>query len=291
MKKKWWVMGMSAGLGVALLWGTAGLPVRADNSGLAVYQAAMKHTKTESSLTAHIKLDITDNGTPLFKGAGEAKVDRDKQEARVSGTLEDVTRATAQSFQVFREDGRVIVKKGDSDIYRVIEPQGRKIKHFEAPENPPVFVEQVRNIALGNIRELSTVENLSDGSKQVSLLLTEKDMPVFANKAATMIFSKLAEHKQDAVSGKDFPVRLPALQEDIHVKQVSLNATIDENNRIEHQSAEIHVSGRDVAGKEHELTLTLDVALDDFSRTNVEHMDLTGKQVERIEGWHRPFQK
>ncbi|MED4752010.1 hypothetical protein [Brevibacillus choshinensis] len=290
MKKKWWVMGASVGLGVVLLWG-AGLPVRADNSGLAAYEAAMKHTKTETSLTAHVKLDITDNGKPLFKGAGEAKVDRDKQEASVSGTLEDVTRATTQSFQAFREDGKVIVKKGDSDVYRVIEPQERRTKHFKAPANPPVIVEQVSNIALGNIRELSTVENLPDGSKQVSLLLKERDVPVFVNKAATMIFSKLAEQKQDAASGKDFPVRLPELQEDIQVEQVFLNATIDENNRIEHQSAEIHVSGRDVAGQEHEITVKLDVTLSDFSQTNVEHMDLTGKQVERIEGWHRPARK
>lgn len=284
MKKKWWVLGASVGLGVVLLWG-AGLPVRADNSGLAAYQAAMKHTKTETSLTAHAKLDITDNGKPLFKGAGEAKVDHDDQEVSAAGTLEDVTRATTQNFQVFRENGKVIVKKGDSDIYRVIEPQEWKSKHFEAPANPPVIVEQVRNIALGNIRELSTVENMPDGSKHVSLQLSEKELPVFANKAASKFFSKITEHKQD------FPVSLPALQEDIHVEQVSLNATIDENNRIERQSAEIHVSGRDVAGQEHELTVKLVVTLSDFSQTNVEHIDLTGKQVERIEEWHRPAWK
>ncbi|MDF2684456.1 MAG: hypothetical protein K0R47_5646 [Brevibacillus sp.] len=283
-------MGMSVGLGVVLLWGT-GLPVRADNSGLAAYQAAMKNTKMETSLTAHVKLDISDNGKPLFKGAGEAKVDRDKQEVSVAGTMEEVTRATTQNFQVFREDGKVILKKGDSDIYRVIEPQVWKSKHFEAPANPPVIVEQVRNIALGNIRELSTVENLPDGSKYVSLQLSEKELPVFANKAASMFFSKIAEHKRGALAEKDFPVSLPQLQEDIHVEQLVVNATIDENNRIERQSAEIHVSGRDEAGQSHELTLKLDVTLSAFSQTNVEHIDLTGKQVEHIDKWHRPAWK
>lgn len=282
---------MSLGLGAVLLWGAI-LPVQADNSGVAVYQSAMKHMKTESSLTAHVKLDMTDNGKTLFTASGEAKVDRDEQEASVSGTWKDVIGNKTESFQAFREDGKVIVKKGESDTYRVFEPKGWGAKRFEgASAEPPVIVEHVHNIVMGNIRELTTVENLPDGSKHVSLQVTEKELPAFANRAATMFFSRMAEHAQGSLAGKDHPISIPHLEQDIRVEQMFLNATIDGNNRIETQSAEIHVSGRDAAGKEHQLTLKLDVSLSDFSQTKVDHIDLTGKRLEQSEGWHRPAWK
>ncbi|QRG66759.1 hypothetical protein [Brevibacillus choshinensis] len=291
MKKKWWVLGTSLGLGAVLLWG-AGLPVQADDSGVAVYQSAMKQMKAESSLTAHVKLDLIDNGKPLFTMSSVAKVDREKQEASVSGSWEDLVGDQTEDFQVFREDGKVIFKKAESDTFSVFEQKGWGKKRFEGVSGePPVIVEQVRNIMLGNIREHTAVETMPDGSKQVSLQVAEQELPAFANKAATMFFTKMAEHAQDAASGKHLPASLPQLQQDIRVERLKLNATIDRNNRIERQSAEIHVAGSDAAGKEHQLTLKLDVTLSDLSQTQVEHVDLTGKKVEHVEGWHRPAWK
>lgn len=287
MKKKWWGIGLSVGLGAVVLWG-AGLPVQADNSGLAAYQAAMKHTKTEPNLTAHVSVGITDNGKDLIHVSGEAKVDREKQEASVSGVIRDILGEKEQSFQAYREDGKVIVKTDGSDTYRILEKKNGATGRFEREHaEPPVIVEHIRNIALGNIRELSTMENLPDGSKQVSLELTEDKLPIFADKAATMLFAKIAEHKQDAPA----KISLPALQGDVDVEQVSFHASIDADNRIKSQEAQIHVSGSDAAGEKHELVLKVDIALSGFSQTKVEHVDLTGKQVETLEEWHHPVWK
>ncbi|WP_419877571.1 hypothetical protein [Brevibacillus centrosporus] len=287
MKKKWWGIGLSVGLGAVVLWG-AGLPVQADNSGLAAYQAAMKHTKTEPNLTAHVSVGITDNGKDLIHVSGEAKVDREKQEASVSGVIQDILGEKEQSFQAYREDGKVIVKTDGSDTYRILEKKNWATGRFEREHTePPVIVEHIGNIALGNIRELSTVENLPDGSKQVSLELTEDKLPIFADKAATMLFAKIAEHKQDAPA----KISLPALQGDVDVEQVSFHASIDADNRIKSQEAQIHVSGSDAAGEKHELVLKVDVALSGFSQTKVEHINLTGKQVETLEEWHHPVWK
>ncbi|MFD2368742.1 hypothetical protein ACFSO0_01820 [Brevibacillus sp. GCM10020057] len=290
MKKRWWVLGASAGVAAVLLWG-AGMPVRADDSGLGVYKAAMKQTKEEASLTAHAKVDVTDNGKQLYVLSAEAKVDHDKGEASVSGTVEDVVRAASQSFQVFREDGKVVVKRGDSDLYRVIEQKGWNPGPFAHRTEPPVIVEHVKNIALGDIREQAKVEALPDGGKQVKLELSGQQLPLFADRAAGMFFSKLAEHSQAAATDQGFSLKLPVLKENIHVEKLALQADIDGSNHIRHQTAQLHVAGQDEGGQQHELVVKLDVELSDFSRTEVAHLDLTGKQVERTDGWQRPSWK
>lgn len=274
-----------------MLWGV-GIPASAGNSGLDVYREAMKHTKAETSMTAHVQVEVTDSGKRLATLSGEAKIDRDRQEMSAAGTLEDWVGGKSRSFEAYREDGSVIVKKGDSDVYQLIETGGWQKKREDAPAAPPVIVEHVHDMMLGHFRDLSRVESLPDGSKEVDLQLTEEELPFFANKIAEKFFAKVAKEKQPGESDiHNVPLQLPKLKQDIEVEQVALQAKIDRDNRIAGQSAEIHVAGTDERGQKHELVVKVDVSLSDFSQTQPVHFDPAGKQVERVRGWRHPAEK
>ncbi|WP_232322434.1 hypothetical protein [Brevibacillus parabrevis] len=81
---------------------------------------------------------------------------------------------------------------------------------------------------------------------------------------------------------KGLALKLPALQEDVHLEQVVLNATINEQNLIERQTAKVELVGTDASGVVHTLQLTVDVRLSDLAVTTPERVDLTGKQVEKV---------
>jgi len=298
LRKKWLAIGLAVGISGALVWGI-GVSASAENAGMEVYKSALHQTSAAKSMTANAHLEISDNGAKLLTLEGVAKVNHDEQVASVDATYSG-TKGTG-SFQAFREQNQVIVKKGDSDIYQVMEVMDWGHK---APKNkedgPPAMMNHLTKTLFGNIDSWTTVENLPDGGKRASLGLSEEQMPVFVKVVGPILYSKIAEHSQEkaAASEKGLPVVLPSLEENIQVDQITLQATIDENNRIEQQSAEVHVSGVDATGEKHELLLSLDISLSDLAATTPDSIDLTGKQVEKIsredmksrwkkDGWHQ----
>lgn len=279
MRKKWWAMGVSAGIGAVLLWGV-GVSALADNSAFDAYKIALRNTKAAGNMTAHANLAVSDNGTQLFTISAEMKIDHEKKAGSINAVLDDMTQT--ETFQLFREEGKVVFHKEDSDVYRVIERKGWNTKRFKEDGEPPVMVEQVGNVLLGNLRKSTTMENLPDGSKRVSLQLADEQIPFIANKIGTVFFAKLAEHHPSSDSEKVIPAKLPQLKEQIQVEQLQVNAKLNADNRIEQQTAEVHLSGKDASGKSHHLVITLDVSLSDFSQTTPEKIDLDGKKVELI---------
>lgn len=297
MRKKWLAIGLSVGISGALVWGI-GVSASAENAGLEVYKSALHQTGAAKSMTANAHLEITDNGAKLLTLEGVAKVNHDEQVASVDATYSG-TNGTG-SFQAFREQNQVIVKKGNSDIYQVMEGMDWGHKAAKNKEDgPPAMVTHLTKTLFGNMESWTTVENLPGGGKRAALELSEEQMPVFVKVVGPILYSKIAEHSQEAAaSEKEVPVVLPSLEENIQFDQITLQAMIDENNQIERQSAVVHVSGVDASGEKHELLLSLDISLSDLAATTPDSIDLTGKQVEKIsredmksrwkkDGWHQ----
>ncbi|MGG1659134.1 hypothetical protein [Brevibacillus sp. NRS-1366] len=298
MRKKWLAIGLSVGISGALVWGI-GVSASAENAGLEVYKSALNQTKEAKSMTANAHLELTDNGTKLLTLDGVAKVNHDEKMASLEATY---TGAKGEgSLQAFREPDQVIVKKGDSDIYQVMETMdwGHKFSK-NSEDRPPAMVNHLFKPLFGNMDKWTTVENLPDGRKRASLELSEEQMPAFVKVMGPTLYSKLTERSQAAAaSEKGIAVKLPNLEEHFQVDQILLQATIDEQNRIERQAAEVHVSGVDASGEQHALLLSLDIRLSDLAATTPDSIDLTGKQVEKIsreemksrwkkDGWNQP---
>jgi hypothetical protein len=63
---------------------------------------------------------------------------------------------------------------------------------------------------------------------------------------------------------------------------VDVNASVDGDDHITSQSAQIHLSGKDEQGAEHDVVLRIDMTLSSLNSTTPDTVDLSGKQVENV---------
>lgn len=283
MKKKWWITGGAFGIGAVLLL-VSGFSAMASTSGYDAYKTALKNTKAAASLTANVDLTVTDNGTKVFSGTSDIKWNQEMNSGNMAAVIGDNTQT--YSMKVFRQDGKVIFKSSDNEVYHVKENNDVNNRQQEgAAHNPPKAVEQVFDALMGNIRELATVESVSGGGKQAELHLAGSQIPAVANVLGTLAVSKLAESDQQNLS-------LPKLTDNIKVEEINLDAKINANNVLEEQSAEISITGTDDSGNKHVLAIELHADFSGLNQTVPDRIDLTGKQVLEIKdegtkrGWH-----
>jgi hypothetical protein len=282
MKNKWWMAGGAFGIGVAMLL-VSGFSAMASTSGYDAYKTAVKNTKAVTSLTAIMDLTVTDNGTKVLTGTSHIKLNRELNSGSMAAAFDDQTQK--HSLNVFRQDGKLIFKSSDNEVYRVKEQNASKWEQNGVAPNPPKAVEQVFDALMGNIRELATLESTSDGGKQAKLHLSGSQIPAVANVLGTLAVSKLADYKQ-------WDLSFPKLTDNIKVEEINLDAKINENNALERQSAEINVTGTDESGNKHVLAIQLNIGFSSLNETVPEKIDLTGKKLVEIQnqetnrGWH-----
>jgi hypothetical protein len=282
MKKKWLIAGGAFGIGAVMLL-VSGFSAMASTSGYDAYKTAMKNTKAVSSLTANVELTVTDNGTKVLAGTSDIKLSQELKSGSMSATFGG--NAKTHSLNVFRQDGKVIFKSSDNEVYRVQEHNASKWEEDGVAPNPPKAVEQVFETLMGNIRELATVESASNGGKHAVLHLSGSQIPAVANVIGTLAVSKLADSDHWNVS-------FPKLTDNIKVEEINLDANINANNVLEQQLAEIKITGTDDSGNNHDLAIQLHIDFSGFNQTVPEKIDLTGKQIVEIQnegtksGWH-----
>ncbi|WJH35349.1 hypothetical protein N6H14_04710 [Paenibacillus sp. CC-CFT747] len=147
------------------------------------------------------------------------------------------------------------------------------------------------------MRELATVENAADGSKQAALHLEGRQVPALVNAIGSMLVAHASgdgagwhgKMASDDPAGlpwggqpMDLSAALPKLKDKIKVETVALDAGISPTDMLTSQKAEIHVTGNDEEGKPHELVLRVAADFSDLSTTTPDRVDLTGKTVEEI---------
>jgi hypothetical protein len=280
MRNKWVIAGAAFGVGAVML-GVSGMSALADSSGYDAYQAAWSKTKAEKSLTAVADVTVTDNGTKVLSAAANMKLDHEQQAVSGAATL-DGGGAASHSVQMFRQDGKLILKKSDDDVYRVVENAAAPSWRHDgaAHQAPPKALEPVVNALIGNVRDLATVQSAADGSKVASLHLSGSQVPPIASVLGSIAAAKAA------ASG------VPKLTDDVKVEQILLDARISPDNLIEQQTAEIDMSGTDSSGAHHALVIRLRLDLSGFNQTVPDRIDLTGKPTETVQhdgakrGWH-----
>ncbi|WP_199620231.1 hypothetical protein [Paenibacillus alkalitolerans] len=290
MRKKWWTVGIGFGVGAVLLF-VSGFSAMANTSGYDAYKEALKNTKALTSMTANVDLTVTDNGKQVLAGTASIKLNKESDSGSVAAAFDDGTRT--QSLNVFRQDGKVIFKSGDEDVYRVMEHDDTKWRHEGEPTHPPKAAEQVFDALMGNMRELATVEAESDGGKQAALHLSGSGIPAVVNALGTLAVSKLADcDRWDEGTHADMKVNVPKLTDNVKIQTINLDANINPDNVLERQKAEIRIAGSDDSGEYHDLVFKLQVDFSGLNETVPERVDLTGKQTVEVEhdrmnrGWH-----
>lgn len=293
MRKKWLTAGVGFGIGAVMLL-VSGFSAMANTSGYDVYKAALKNTRAAESITSNLGLTITDNGTMVISGQANIKLDHKSKTMNMTATIDDGTQS--HSFNSYSQDGKVIFKRGDHEVYRIMEQNAPKWQHKGDMQNPSRAAEQIIDSLMGNIRELATVERESDGFKQAELHLTGSQIPTVVNAVASLITSKAAgsdgwnhdwNHGENSSNSSnwlsDLNVNIPKLTDNIKVEKINLDARINSDQVLEQQTAEINITGTDDAGKTHAIAIHLQIDFSGFNQTTPERVDLTGKPTMEIQ--------
>ena len=278
MKKKWLTAGAGLGIG-AVLFLASGISAMENTSGYDTYKTALKNTKAESSMTANVDLTITDNGKKIIIGTADLKVNKDQKAGSVAAFIGDNTET--RSINVFRQEGKVVFKNSEEDVYKVKELNTSKWQHNGDQQGPPKAVGQIFGTLFGNIKELATIENKANYGKHIELHLSGDQVPAVVNAVGTMAVSKIGNHP-NSENTPDWMANMPKLTDKIKVDKIDLEAEISPNNVLKEQSAKIKIIGTDDSGKKHDLTINIDIDYTDFNKTVPETVDLTDKKIEEI---------
>lgn len=261
----------------------------ASAKGYEVYKTALEKTKEARSLTADVDVLITDNGAKLMTGRATVKLNKEMKAGSVEATFRDESGDGSKPFsrQVYWQDGKVILKEGDEDVYRWMEhPKGEKGK--AGPPGRPKAAGIVANALMRSLRDDLTVERRPNGGKRVELTLSERQIPAFADAIGAMAVSKASRFHSLR------PVRacreeLPALTKEVKIEGIDLTADVAPENSLEQQTVKIRMTGTDDSGKRHDLALRIRVRFSGIDETVPERIDLTGKKTRKMEADRMKF--
>lgn len=77
---------------------------------------------------------------------------------------------------------------------------------------------------------------------------------------------------------------IPVLTKAIRVEEMDFTADITPTNRLQQQTVRVRMTGRDDAGKHHELTLQIRARFSGMNQTDPKRIDLAGKKAVKWNG-------
>ncbi|AGK96480.1 hypothetical protein [Clostridium pasteurianum] len=282
MNKKFITMATSLVVGGSLLLGT-GLANASQLSGYEAYKTAAIDTKNLKNETVDLKLSVVDNGSNKANLSSNLKLNLASNTMSSTTTLKEGN--TTQSSDSYKQDGESITKNSNSDQYLVRTISPNEHDKIHEVQNPTVAksLEVVVDTLVGNMKDKVTTTNNADGTKNVTINLNENEVTPLVNALTSIGLTKGSE-QENYNDGKDLSIRnvLPQLQSDIVIKKVNSTGKISKDDIITSQTAAITIEGKDAQGKQHEITLNVDLKLSNINNTTPSKIDLAGKQVKNI---------
>jgi hypothetical protein len=295
MNKKLAMIGVGVAVGSIMLISSVYAGI-GDAPGYQAYKSAIKETATVDNVTHKVNVSVTDNGKSMLQVDSTLKADMDDQAGSAEVTLK--SGGVEQSIQFYSQDDQQIMKTGDSDIYRIFETDNDHAdfkKHgFDGGEPDEAFKQEVENVIdalVGNLKNYVTLEEAGT-DKDISLHLSGSQISPVVNTIGSLLIREGGRHHEEQVKldpSDTFGVNvssikdsMPKLTNDIKIESVQLDAKVNADNRITHQAAAIEITGKDSQGIDHEVIVKLSMGLSDFDSTVPDTVDLTGKQVEKV---------
>ncbi|MEK8127546.1 hypothetical protein WMW72_06410 [Paenibacillus filicis] len=298
MNKKLTMMGLGVAVGGMMLVTSVYAGV-GEAPGYEALKSAVKQTATVHNVTRLVDVSVKDNGNSLLQVKSTVKQDTGNR----SGSAEvAVTSGTeTQKVYLYNQDGKQIVKTDDSDVYKVLEAGDKQGKQKHAREGSghtpdPQTIQEVENVVdalVGNLKDYVTMNEGAGNVKDIHFKLSGSQIPAVVNAIGSLAIkhgtSEQASQRPLPAKADTFGIDLqtirnsvPHLTGDIKMDAVEVNATVDADNHITNQSAEIRISGKDDQGAAHDIVLNVDMALSSLNSTTPDKVDLTGKQVENV---------
>ena len=174
--------------------------------------------------------------------------------------------AGSQTFSTYKQDGKNISKSSSSDVYNVRENKNKNVKEKDKAENPEIAksAETVVDTLVGNMKNNVSVVDNNDGTKKVSINLSENDVTPLVNALASMAIIKSSDEPMHNEKAGDINLTnvLPQLESNIKIKTVEVTGDINKNDILDNQVGKVVLTGTDAQGKTHEITInaTLDLS-------------------------------
>jgi hypothetical protein len=266
---------------------TSGFAAMSSSTGYSVYKDAIKATSSLDSVALSGGISLKDNGVSLLNVTGSVKTDLANETGSGSATIDN--NGKQQTVEVYRQSNQTITKSSASDVYYQEQEHADKNQNDKPKSRQiPQEVENIIDSLVGNLQNNVTLDNKTDGTKEITLSLSNAQLPPVVNAVGSLFIKnaldeKEANKKQDELTGIDFKPTLPALTQNIRIDQIDIKADINAANFIQHQEATITVSGNDAAGATHQVILQLNADLTGFNATTPETIDLTGKNVQVVQ--------
>lgn len=295
MKKKWIVLGSAVGISSVIM-ATTGIAALAGTSGYDDYKSAFKATHALNSVSVQASAVVQDNGSQLVQAKGSVKADLANRNG--SGTVDVAGSGTEHQASFYKQGNQVVWHTDGSDVYYVQQEKHHGGKHAGeyGGNDIPQQVETVIDTLVGNLKNYVTTDTMSDGTKEVSIQLENGQIPALVNTIAPIIIKKASEEhgkgnrpqneQGEFVFSPELAANAPKLTQDIRIQKIALKADINSSNYIQHQEADITVSGKDAGGAAHELTLHVSADMSSFNATTPDQVDLSGKNVKQVQHGH-----
>ncbi len=287
MNQKLMVAGVSAALGAVLLVTTAFTGL-ANASGYESYKTAVKNSIKAANYTGNFEVNIKDNDNQLVDVTTLVKTNKDSGEMSRKTTID--AGSQQKTIEMFRQDGKSVMKNSDSDTY-FVSGEGNKMIRKGPGKNEAVrdveaakAGEAVLDALVGNLKDYVNMQSTADGKSEISMQLSSGQIPAFANALASLavkraLNGKEMQHRGQMLFGANLDINAPKLVSDININSVDFNALVNKDNFIENQTADVVITGKDAEGKEHSVAISVNMSVTDINSTTPDKVNLTGKQV------------
>ncbi|MDR6883661.1 hypothetical protein [Bacillus sp. 3255] len=303
MNKKLAMMGLGVAVGSMMLVTSVYAGV-GDAPGYETFKSAVKQTAAVHNVTRQVNVTLQDNGAELLNVKSTIKSSGDNQAGSAAVTVKSGN--DEQTIHFYNQDGKHIIKTDDSETYKLLEGEGmdRKFKDREAHTPDPQIVSEVENVVdalVGNLKNYVTMDEAAGNVKEIHFKLSGSQIsPVVNTIGSLAIKHATIENGRHPVPAKADTLgvdittlknSLPQLISDIKMDEVEVNASVDADNHITNQTAQIHISGKDAQGAAHDVVLSVDMTLSSLNSTTPDTVDLTGKQLETVKFDHEQSHK
>lgn len=275
MNKKLVAMVTSLAIGGTLLLGTSFVNA-SQLSGYQSFKGAVKDTKNLKNGTIGLQVTATDNGTSILNVNSNLKLNLSINAMNSVTTIKSGN--TTETFNNYEQDGKTINNDSNSKQYTVRENHHRKNNKITKIQNPEIAksIEVILDTLVGSMQNKVSVVANADGTKTDSINLTSSDITPLANALASIALIS----KNDEIS--TLKTAIPQLQSNIKLQSITSSGNINKNDVLTNQTATITLSGDDANGKQHNIQVTIKLALSNINHTTPDRVNLNGKQVKTV---------
>ncbi|NRF91006.1 hypothetical protein HQN89_08230 [Paenibacillus frigoriresistens] len=296
MNKKLAMLGLGVAVGSMMLVTSVYAGV-GDAPGYETFKSAFKQTAAVKNVTRQVNVSLQDNGASLLNVKSTIKSTGVDQTG--SAVVNVKSGKDEQTIHFYSQDGKQIVKTEDSEVYKVLEGEGMPGKfkgHDQANHTPdPQVISEVENVVdalVGNLKNYVTMSEAPGNVKDIHFKLSGSQISPVVNTIGSLVIKHgTAENSHRPIPAKADTLgvdvttlknSLPQLVTDIKMDEVEVTASVDADNHITNQTAQIHISGKDAQGAAHDVVLSVDMTLSSLNSTTPDTIDLNGKQVETV---------